>query len=359
MDEFERMVEAARQAQGKLTGVAGEGSILEQISRGEWNGRLQPEQARDLADVLSALTEHARHGRAVAGCVSTGGDPHPYAHRSVEETVNRLLPLNRKERYYTGTVLPMIVASDGFSHLHRLLDLCDLDIQPFNDANLDGLQKIAFYTEYSFVESRYTTIDKARFPNAPTDADTPDIVIVGEDWLLAIEAKMFHNPLPGALNHQMERQRVLVEYWTRMLNLRRDRVRHVLLLPQALPVKGVTFPIVTWEQVLQAYRVPAPAYWTAMLATALDRYGDLVSAPITFGGNKDADLTGQQIVHAHAEGTLEFRYMGRNGGLHGSALGEDIASGNWRTRRYEVRREPLPGNGNWFEVVSFIQATAS
>lgn len=49
MDEFERMVEAARQAQGKLTGVAGEGSILEQISRGEWNGRLQPEQARDLA----------------------------------------------------------------------------------------------------------------------------------------------------------------------------------------------------------------------------------------------------------------------------------------------------------------------
>ena len=29
------------------------------------------------------------------------------------------LPINRKERYYTGTVLPMIVASDVFKHFGR------------------------------------------------------------------------------------------------------------------------------------------------------------------------------------------------------------------------------------------------
>ncbi len=34
------------------------------------------------------------------------------------------LPLNRKERYYTGTVLPMIVCCDEFAHFGRFLRLC-------------------------------------------------------------------------------------------------------------------------------------------------------------------------------------------------------------------------------------------
>lgn len=355
----DRLQEAARETQCILLRVAGEdASVLERIVNGDWGSTLAPKQADDLADLLTAAAEAVRHTRSVAGCLESGDDPHPYARTSVSETVDSLLPLNRKERYYTGTVLPMIVASDGFVHLHRLLSLCGLPPVEIEQPGRDGLTKVEFTTEYSFAESRFTEQDKARFPNAPTDADTPDVVIAGPDWLLAIEAKVFHNPLPEALNHQMKRQQVLVDYWTTTLGISPDRVRHVLLLPAALPVDGVAFPVVTWESVLAAYQVVGPAHWTATLATALDRYDSMVSRSRMFGENADGHLTGQEIVNAHAAGTLEYPFMGRGGGLQGAALAEDVLTGKWRVRRYEVRQDALPGNPNWFNVLDFITVTA-
>lgn len=358
MDDTERLRAAVEHALSMLKRVSGEGSVLEQmLQHDDWMQQVSPSGRADVADVLDAMAEQVRHGRAVVGRVTSGGEPHGYARGSLKETLDRLLPLNRKERYYTGTVLPMIVASDGFAHLYRLLNLCGLNIDPVEGNPLEGLHPVEFFTEYSFAESRFTAADRSRFPDAPTDADTPDVVIIGTDWLLAIEAKVFHNPLPQALNHQMERQKVLVDYWRKTLGFDADRVRHVLLLPQRLPVDGVTFPVVTWEQVLEAYRVVGPAYWTAMLANALERYEDLVSVEATFGRNAHGHLTGQQIVNAHAAGTLEYAFMGRGGGLNGPALGEDVATGRWRTQRYEVRRDPMPGKDNWFEIAAFIQAT--
>jgi hypothetical protein len=50
--------------------------------------------------------------------------------------------------------------------------------------------------------------------------------------------------------------------------------------------------------------------------------------------------------------------MGRKFGLEGKYLATDLITGNWRTRRYEVRREPLPGRDNWFAIAEFIARTA-
>jgi hypothetical protein len=44
---------------------------------------------------------------------------------SVEAMIATGLPLNRKERYYTGTVLPLIICADDFAPFHRLTDLID------------------------------------------------------------------------------------------------------------------------------------------------------------------------------------------------------------------------------------------
>lgn len=360
MDTNQRLTEAATHAQIVLLRMAGEGSILDQIANGAWSDGLVSDQAAsDLIDLLEVMSEHVRHARAAAGLVQDGFDPHPYARTSAAEMADRLLPLNRKERFYTGTVLPMITASDGFAHLHRLLRLCGLPQVEVEQLGLDGMTSIQFTTEYSFVESLFTEKDRARFANAPTNADTPDVVIAGPDWLLAIEAKMFHNPLPEALNHQMQRQQTLLDYWTAALSLDPARVRHVLLLPEALPVGGVQFPVVTWEAVLKSYEVVGPAYWTAALAVALDRYADTVSRSRTFGANAEKYLTGQEIVTAHAAGTLDYHFMGRLGGLHGSAVTEDVETGRWRTQTYEVREAELPGKRNWFSVMDFVSATAS
>ena len=80
------------------------------------------------------------------------------------------LPINRKERYYTGTVLPMIVASDGFKHFGRSLTLCGvpevvLEADPASS-------NVQFFTEYGFEESLKDGAEK-RFRDPA--AGTPQI----------------------------------------------------------------------------------------------------------------------------------------------------------------------------------------
>ncbi len=267
------------------------------------------------------------------------------------------LPLNRKERFYTGTVLPMIICSDAFAHLHRFLILCSLDVATFDQQGHHLGQKIQFFTEYSFAQSAVTKADLADFPEPRPGDDTPDIVIAGEDWLLAVEAKMFHNPSPAALRMQMKRQRVVVDYLADAMSIPKTRVAHVLLIPDGLAANGVCGKVLRWEEVLDDYKVVGPPYWLSMLRQALSRYTELVSGgPTTFGQNKDDDLTGAEIVTAHAAGTLDFTYMGRGGGLTGARLTADIATGSWRTHTYEVRLDPFH-EPNWFPITEFIACT--
>ncbi len=344
---------AAWAQDGVLNRVAGDGGVLAQIASAQWDDKLSDEQAGDLADLLGAMAEHVRHTRAVAGQFGHDGDQTTEARTAFTEQLDRGLPLNRKERYYTGTVLPMIVASDGAAHLHRFLRLCGLDVGRFGDHGRDGRQRLQFFTEYSFVESRFSEADVRRFPNAPSDNDTPDVVLLGEDWLLAVEAKMFHAPSVAALNAQVARQKVIVDYLAATLRLPPDRVRHVLLLPGGLSADGAAVPVVTWESVLREYRTVGPAYWVAVLDGALARYRDLVARGLSFGENRDGLLAGEAILQGHQDRSLRFACMGRQGGLHGAALAQDLADGTWRTRKYEVRYEPLAAR-NWFAITDFV-----
>ena len=71
--------------------------------------------------------------------------------RGLLDLFDERLPINRKERYYTGTVLPMIVASDGFKHFGRFLALCGMpEVALEADPNSANIQ---FLTEYGFEES--------------------------------------------------------------------------------------------------------------------------------------------------------------------------------------------------------------
>jgi hypothetical protein len=48
--------------------------------------------------------------------------------------------------------------------------------------------------------------------------------------------------------------------------------------------------------------------------------------------------------------------MGRGGGLTGARLTEDLETGSWRTRTYEVRLDPRH-EPNWFPTTEFIART--
>jgi hypothetical protein len=193
---LEDLEDAAASACVVLQRVGGpEGSVVAQFAAGDWNGRLSADAATDLASLLRAMTEHVRFSREAVGEFTD--DSAEVLDRPAVVTMfdsSLSLPLNRKERFYTGTVLPMLVASDGFMHLNRFVDLCGAPILAPDERFRDGMQRFEFFTEYSFVESVFTEANRARFGERPTDNDTPDLVFVGDDWLLAVEAKMYHNP---------------------------------------------------------------------------------------------------------------------------------------------------------------------
>lgn len=334
------------------------GGVLEQIAFGVWNDSLsEPRQRADAAAVIDAAAEYAAQLRRTLSVIARRDDAGPSnpALDVVASAAATRLPLNRKERYYTGTVLPMIAFSDGFAHTGRLLEMAGL--RDVSIAGLEGYADVQMFTEYSFAESVLLPADRDRFADRPPAADTPDLVLAGPDWLLAIEAKLFDQPSVADLRSQLERQRALVDYWTRVLGYDRSRVAHAALLPKSLHDRigaAADTRVLLWEDVLEEYRFIAPAHWIAVLETALvsELYG---SVAYGFGANKEAELTGAQI-QADA-GSLPYTTMGRTQGLQGAALAGDVASGRWRSQRYEVRAEGIP-NKNWFTIAEFLALVA-
>ncbi len=262
------------------------------------------------------------------------------------------LPFNRKERYYTGTVLPGIVAGCELGHLHLFLELCGLDPSVTRDpANDDS--EVQFFTEYGFAES--VTHDD-EWDDYAGGRDTPDVVIAGPNWLVAVEAKMYANQGAASLEVQTQRQQELVDLWAATLGIVEDNAKLVYLLPgdYAATLTGLTRPVVTWEQVIDAYEDVGSRYWLDVLRQAIDRYPQLVATGHGGGTNSDAMLTGEEIVSGIAEGTLEYSWIGRRGGRSGAAFQADCSSGGWRTHRYEVRESPPEeSNPNWWPIADF------
>jgi hypothetical protein len=359
------VVHAANTARGYWNHVAGSGdgsSWLDQMAAGKLPPDWPPGHAAAVAELLDALGERARDTRAVAGVVESA-TARPCAGSGFVAATHSRLPMNRKERYFTGTVLPMLIGDNGFAHLYRFLELCGLRGVSLHDGGhpLDGEQDVQFFTEYGFEESVYTKDDRARLAGRPRERDTPDVVLCGADWLVAVEAKMYHRPSREALEQQFAKQHVLVEFWTTRFRLDRARVAHVLLLPGELEKdrRLLSPPVITWEQVAAAYATVGTAYWFGVLQSALDRYSELCSPEPTFRTNADTLMSGADIVAEHGQGTLPYTWMGRSGGKNGKTLAGDIATGAWRDQQYEVRCDPMANNPNWFAVSHFVSITAS
>jgi hypothetical protein len=178
--------------------VAGNGdgtNWLDQMKAGKVPADWPEGHADAVAEMLGVLGERTRHTRAVGGAVA-GYDAQPLGGSGFVQATQTRLPMNRKERHFTGTVLPMLIGDSGFAHLHRFLTLCGLNVDaqdPYNNP-LEGEQDLQVFTEYGFAESVFTEADRERMSDRPDERDTPDVVLMGLDWLVAVEAKMYHRP---------------------------------------------------------------------------------------------------------------------------------------------------------------------
>ena len=283
---------------------------------------------------------------------------------SLKEMLSAELPLNRKERFFTGTVFPMIVCKENFKHLHVLLSLLGVFPAPAIISNTKEAN-ILFFTEYSLVES-ILGMAKQRFKNLPITKDTPDIVILIKSEtkiLVALEAKLYSVPTAGDLNQQMlAQQKILVSIQE---SLGVDKIYHYALLPEKLAGKltqqGFAYPVITWETIYEAYEtVCRNDYFFDLLRISLDMFDELVSTGVPYGQNSEEKISGQQIYARYKQGTLDKVSIGRAGGQFGDKLQEDIATGKWRTFLYETStKKSVDINRNWFGIEDFVNLVES
>lgn len=270
------------------------------------------------------------------------------------------LPFNRKERFFTGTVLPGLLAADGLQQFAALLAV--LGARGVGvPAGEVAYPTVQLFSEYSLGESVRTDEDRQRFGWSTHEA--PDLVawVPGSQTLVVVEAKMYHQPSPDALAEQLRRQQELVNQLVGGLKLDRSSVTHCVLLPEpflarnlpALPTEVVP---VAWEALLAVEGI-AP-YWKKVLTRALRDYSGLRSTAWQPGTPYEHRATGRDLA-AGVQTTYAGWWVGRRMGTIG--VRNDVSNGDWRTRKYPVRQtEPTPNTrGWWLAVTEFAALTGS
>jgi len=298
---------------------------------------------------------------------------------SLVEMLKSRLPMNRKEVFFTATVLPGIVCCNDFKHFGDFLSVLGLD--GFIADVCPETANVQFFTEYSITEAAVTKPTKARFATLPfASKERPDVLILIDDpvnTLIAIEGKMFSAVRPKDIGAQMTKQRQTLDPMAHDLNV---ELRHFALLPQELIATwrnvcpdelsalcaSPCVKLVTWEAILKPFKdLRLATYWVAILDTALRDFSDLVST-IKFGEHCDGIFPGAEIVERFqsdplfrpASGSLDrYIMMGRTGGLDGAKLKQDIENGSWKTHKYEVKSSP-DSILHWFPISDFIHKIA-
>lgn len=276
----------------------------------------------------------------------------------LNELIENNLPFNRKERFFTGTVFPLIFCQNNFQYLSRFIQ----EIDPSFKVNIKCTMKnvnIQFFTEYNLFESGIGS-KKFNYEEIHKFRDTPDILFLIDDYhkkhLFALEAKMYDTPSCDSLQKQLNNQQIVLEYLKVKLNI--EKLYHYALLPKKLVESYTTvkFKYITWEKILELFKdVSEYNYFIDILKFAVDNYSDLVSKYTInqFGKNSEGRRKGIEIYKKFRE--LKIMRVGRRGGLNGDSFSEDINSGSWQDFEYEVSTKTDLPNRNWFSIKCFIK----
>lgn len=280
----------------------------------------------------------------------------------LSKNLQTYLPLNRKERFYTGSVLPGIICYKNFNYLDKFFKLIPgfdrkIEIKPDPVEN-----NVLFQTEYSFKESLVESYFKEKFAGEYETKDTPDLVILitePEFILFVGEAKMFSSVTPGDINTQMKNQEWFINALKTGLNIKKENCYHFALLPERLiPGKdSLEYPVIFWEEIIQEFESIMPNdYFLNVLKIAIEKFDDLKSSrsgnATSFGMNMDFKISGAKILELHRSG--EKFWVGRFGGLNGEKFRMDLMTNNWENFEYEINSSSISApNRNWFSSSQF------
>lgn len=257
----------------------------------------------------------------------------------------------------------MIVAKDNFKYIDRFFTL--LNLHSVTEIVSTGPNvNIQFFTEYSLIESIHRT--KRKFFELPETKDTPDIVILVSGLtkvLIALEAKMFDAPTNAKLTQQMDNQRKILGSIASTLEIGASSIYHFALLPEELKSnieKNFKYDCITWQELRDEFKdVCKDDYFFNILELALEEYDNLAAKTLTFGANSERKIKGINIFSDFKNGKPGPKWIGREGGIHGGYLRDDISKERrWERQSYETRREPPPHSAmrNWFTIEAFVNA---
>lgn len=269
------------------------------------------------------------------------------------------LPINRKERFYTGTVLPSLLFHGGLSNLYSFLHQIKGFPSSVNENNTKD--NFLFYTEYNLKESAGSRSVGAKIYTVTRD--TPDLVIQilkPERIFIVIEAKMFSKVTHSEFNSQMRAQKSAVIDILQIL-YRNSKIFHVALLPQKLGLNKTSddaYEIVFWEYFLNNGDLRLEDnYFLNYLRFALENYKELVSEH-TGRGSTIQDL--KQGCEIFKDGKANRIYwVGRGGGR--KSIENDVRNNLWENKLYGINAEkPKDGRlGNWITCKEFAQIVDS
>ena len=269
------------------------------------------------------------------------------------------LPINRKERFYTATILHSILFHNGSANLFRFLREIEGFPIDINRANTDD--NFLFYTEYNLKESAGKKSVGAGIYTAT--GDTPDAIIEilkPQKALVVIEGKMFAKPTQNDFRKQMRAQRhAIIDILKSEYGLDNAEIFHIALTPKRLGLTTIPgeYQIINWEFFLDNEEIALQGnYFSNFLRFALEHYDQLVSDQSGIASTVEDQKRGIQIYEMFKEGiSREEFWLGRKGGK--LTIEEDVKNGTWRDRLYSTNtQKPLDGQkGNWINSGEFAQ----
>lgn len=270
-----------------------------------------------------------------------------------KEKLKSELPLNRKERFYTGTVLPSILFHNGLRNFFRFLrEIEGLPISIDKETTKDNF---LFYTEYNLKESAGKKSVGAGIFTAT--GDTPDVIIEilePERAFIFIEAKMFLKLTPNEFGQQMADQRfAVIDVLKKEYGLDDNHIFHIALTPKQLGfTKTDDYQVINWEFFIDNPDVDLQDnYFAHFLRFALERYDKLVCDQSGMASTVEKQERGSVIYRDGIDhGKL---YVGRKGGK--STIQEDVKKGIWKDKLYGINTQNPPDGqkGNWISSQEF------
>lgn len=273
----------------------------------------------------------------------------------LEEYFKSELPLNRKERFYTATVLPSLLFNGGLSNLYRFLHQIpgfpiEVDEQSCKDQFL-------FYTEYNLKESAGKKNVGIEIYTATRD--TPDIIIQilkPVKIFVVIEAKMFANVTQNNFSKQMKAQKTAVIEVLKQ-KYPESSMLHVALVPKKLhfvDYSDAEYKIINWELLIDDANFNVrDNYFYPYLQFALKNYDKLVSSQ---WGRATTIQTNYAGIDIYLDGkSAKTLWVGRRGGR--KVIANDIKKGSWKRKLYGTNKEkPKDGReGNWLSSMEFAE----